>query len=287
VLLSCLACTSKPTSEVGSDAGAGGEGGAPSNGSGGKAGAAQRCPAGTNPKSAKSPTDVGVVTGSIVDELGAPTSAGLVQVCGKDICVNARVGDDGKLAQAVNQTLDSPACKFGDGLLWGKLALPLGAGDTDLGELTTVRLPDYADAASLDPGADASSGGVTLRIAGDARVEVDILTYETESQRGFRAAALPDAALSQLKQDFVEGFALAPLETRICPSPTVSLANNAALDPGTAVELYMLGFDVLEGWAPYGQWQHVADGQVSDDGKTLDFPGGLPLLTTIAVKVKP
>jgi hypothetical protein len=211
----------------------------------------------------------------------------LVQVCGKDICVNARVGDDGKLTQAVNQTLDSPACKFGDGLEWGKLAVPVGDGDTDLGELMTVRLPQYADSAALEPGTDASSGGVTLSLAQNAHVEIDILTYETEEQRGFRAAPLPDAALAQLKQDFVEGFALAPLETRICPSPALSLANSAALDPGTAVELYGLGFDVLEEWAPYGQWQHFGDGQVSADGKSIDFPEGLPLLTTIAVRVKP
>jgi hypothetical protein len=242
---------------------------------------------GPYPKTAKTPTDVGVVSGNIVDELGMPTSSGLVQVCGKDICVNARVGDDGKLAQAVNQTLDSPACKFGDGLEWGKLALPVEAGDTDLGELTTVRLPDYAHSAALDPGTDASSNGVTLSLTTDARVEIDILTYETEEQRGFRAAPLPDAALAQLKQDFVEGFALAPLETRICPSPALSLANSASLEPGTAVELYGLGFDVLEQWAPYGQWQLFGDGQVSADGKTLDFSDGLPLVTTIAVRVKP
>lgn len=273
---------------MGSDAGAGGDGGTTSTGLGGKGGTTSaRCPFGPYPKTAKSPTDIGVVSGSIVDELGAPTSSGLVQVCGKDICVNARVGDDGKLAQAVNQTLDSPACKFGDGLEWGKLAVPLETGDSDLGELTTVRLPDYADSAALEPGAEPSSGGVTLSLAKDANVEIDILTYETEAQRGFRAAPLPEAALAQLKQDFALGFALAPLETRICPSPALSLANSAALEPGTEVELYGLGFDVLEQWAPYGQWQHFGDGQVSGDGKSIEFPDGLPLLTTIAVRVKP
>jgi hypothetical protein len=48
----------------------------------------------------------------------------------------------------------------------------------------------------------------------------------------------------------------------------------------------MLGLDVNEAFAPYGRWTKIGDGQVSDDGQTLEFPSGLPLLTAIAVKVK-
>jgi hypothetical protein len=210
-----------------------------------------------------------------------------VQICGKDICINARVGDDGKLGERVDQDLDSPACKFGDGLTWAKLALPLAEGDTELGTLTTARLPDFTEGVAFTPGQTITSGGVSLALDATAQVEIDTLTYEDESERGFRAVTLPEPALTQLGQDFVAGFALAPVDTRICPSPALSLENTANLAPGAALELFLLGVDVVEAWAPYAGWQKVGEGQVSDDGATLEFPEGLPLLTTIGVREKP
>jgi len=282
-----VACTSDPA-EPDANAGAAGEpSSAGSSGNGGKTGATpERCPDGTNPRGDAKPVDLGIVSGQLVDEQGDPTSAGLVQICGKDICINAKVGSSGKLAENVGQTLDTPACKFGDGLTWGKLALPLDSGDTELGSLTTVRLPEFSESVAFVPGESITSGGVTLHLDAKASVEVDTLTYEDDSQRGFRAAALPEAALAQLKQDFVAGFALSPVETRICPSPALSLENTANLPPGTALTLLVLGLDVSEHLAPYAAWQEVGEGHVSDDGATLEFPDGLPLLSTLAVRVK-
>jgi hypothetical protein len=284
LLLWSAACSSTPAEpdQNGGASGAAGDSGA----SGGSGSSIVKCPEGTNPRSAANPTQVGTVSGQIVDENGAPTSAGLVQICGKDICINARVGDDGVLAQRVGQLLEDPACKFGDGLTWGKLAVPVVPGANALGTLTTVRLPDFADAAPLTPGQAASSGGVTLTLDPGAHVNVDGLTYVDESQQGFRAVALPEQALTQLKQDFVAAYALSPVETRICPSPSLSIENAAQLMPGSGLELYILGFDVLEPWAPYGAWQKIGDGQVSADGATLEFPDGLPLLTAIGIKEK-
>ncbi len=223
----------------------------------------------------------------LVDELGAPTSAGLVQVCGKDICINANVDDSGDLYQVIKQDMDAPACKYGDGRTFGKLALPLTGGDTDLGTLTTVRLPDFAEGVPLTPGETATSVGVSLTLASNARVEVDTLTYELAEERGFRAAALPEAALSPLDQGFVLGFALSPVETRICPSPALTIDNTAKLKAGAELELYIAGFDVVEEWAPYAGWQKVGEGRVSSDGATLDFPDGVPLLTAIGIREKP
>lgn len=280
-------CTSTPADP---DAGGGGAGESSTGGSGttgGKGGSAavERCPAGTNPSGDAKPVELGTVSGQLVDEQGDPTSAGLVQVCGKDICINARVTSSGELAEVVGDTLDTPACKFGDGLTWGKLAIPLESGDTELGTLTTVRLPDFSESVAFTPGTSISSGGVTLTLAAKARVEVDFLTYEDEAQQGFRAAALPEAALTQLNQDFAAGFVLSPVETRICPSPALSLENTANLAPGTALELLVLGLDVAEHWAPYGQWQKVGEGQVSEDGATLEFADGPPVLTAIGIRV--
>ncbi len=278
-----VACASDPASPD-PNGGAGGEPG--SAGKGGSSPIAD-CPAGTNPHADAKRLSLGLVSGQLVDEQGEPTSAGLVQICGKDICINARVVDDGNLSEDVdNQTLDTPACKFGDGLTWGKLAIPLGAGDNALGTLTIARLPDFADAVPFTPGEAITSGGVTLTLAADVHVEVDTLTYEDEAQQGFRAVALSEPAVTQLRQDFVAGYALSPVETRVCPSPALSLENRGNLPAGRALELFVLGLDVGEKWAPYGGWQKVGEGQVSDDGATLEFPDGLPLLTAIGIREK-
>lgn len=263
-------------------------GGSSSQGGGGSGGKSQpSCPQGDNPRGDAKPEKLGSVSGQIVDEQGQPTSSGLVQICGRDICINARVTSNGKLAEQVDQTLDSPACKWGDGFEWAKLALPLEAGDSELGTLTTARLPDYSEAVPLAAGQVVTSGGVTLTLAPKAQVVVNALDYETEQQQGFRAVAIPEAALTRLDPDFVAGYALSPLETRICPSASLQLENAGNLATGTALELYLLGLDVEEAWAPYGQWLKIAEGVVSDDGASLDFPDSVPLLTAVAVKVKP
>ena len=283
-----VACASDPASPAPDD-GAGGEAGSAGSSSSGKGGSSTTaaCPAGTNRHADAKPLSLGLISGQLVDEQGEPTSAGLVQICGKDICINAHVGDDGNLAEDVDdQTLDTPACKFGDGLTWGKLAIPLGAGDNVLGTLTTPRLPELAEAVPFTPGEAITSGGVTLTLAANARVEIDTLTYEDEAQQGFRAVALSEPALTQLGQDFVAGYALSPVETRVCPSPALSLENTANLPAGAALELFVLGLDVSEKWAPYGAWQKVSEGQVTDDGATLEFPDGLPLLTAIGIREK-
>jgi hypothetical protein len=283
------ACSSEKATPDGQP-GAGGEGASAgsSGSSGGTAGRPTQasCPKGQNPRGDAQPVPLGSVSGQIVDEQDQPTSSGLVQICGRDICINARVGSNGKLAEAIDKTLDTPACKWGDGFDWAKLALPLDAGDSDLGTLTAVRLPDYADSVPLEPATSASSGGVTLTLDAKAAVVVNTLDYETQEQQGLRAVELTGAALTQLGQDFVEAFALSPLETRICPSPSLSLSNSAELAPGTELELYLLGLDVDEAWAPYGRWLKIGEGSVSEDGQSLDFPDGVPLLTAVGVKVR-
>jgi len=282
-------CSSSPANPNtdGADAGAGGEPSAGGSSNGGKGGATPaHCPTEPNHKTDTESVLVGQVSGQLVDEDGQPTSAGLVQVCGKNVCINAHVDDSGQLAEDVNQLLNAPACKFGDGLTWGKLALPISLGDNELGTLMTARLPDFADSAAFTPGTSISSGGVSLTLSPSAQVEVDTLTYEDEAQQGFRAAALPEPAVTRLGQDFVAGWVLSPVETHICPSPALSLENTARLAPGAALELFVLGVDVAEAWAPYGGWEKVGEGQVSDDGTALQFPDGLPLLTAIGVREK-
>lgn len=289
-LVLSAACSSDPADSDSGSAGSGGSAAGETSSAGkssvGGTSAVTRCPDGENPGSAPNPIEVGSISGLIVDEQGEPTSAGLVQVCGKDVCTQANVAKDGKLVENVGDTRDTPAVKFGDGFDWAKLLVLVGEGDNELGTLTTVRLPDYADGATLQAGKNATSGGVTLTLADDAHVDVNFLDYEDESQQVFRAAALTEPALAQLKQGFVQGYALSPLETKLCPSPALSLENTAGLEPGTELELYILGLSVDEDFADYGTWQKVGEGSVSEDGKNLEFPEGVPVLTAIGVKVK-
>ena len=245
-----------------------------------------RCAQGPFPTSDTEPVTVGEVTGQLVDEQGDPAPSAHVQVCAKNVCYDATLNANGQFGHDYGEEMNAPACKYGDGKAWGKLALPLGAGDSDVGTLTVVALPDFADGAPLVPGEAASSGGVTLSLADDAIVEIDDLTYEDQSEWGFRAAPLSETVLAQLGQDFVMGFALAPLETVICPSPVLSLENSAGLAAGTELELFMQGHDVSEEWAAYAGWEKVGEGQVTEDGSALEFPDGLPALTSIGIREK-
>jgi hypothetical protein len=276
------ACSSEPITE---GAGAGGAS-ASAGGQAGKA-AAERCPDGPGRESQTEVVEVGVVQGRFVDPSGEPVEAGLVQICGKDICVNADVGPSGELYQNVSQAIDAPACKFGDGRSFGKLAFPIEGGDVNLGTITAVPLPDLSQGASFEPGESVTSSGVSLRLSRDTRVEVDTLTYANADEHVFRAARLPDETLALLGEGFLLGFALAPVETQLCPAAALSIDNLEQLAPGTELELYQLGLDVSEEWAPYAGWQKVGEGAVTGDGSALEFQDGLPLLTAIAIREKP
>jgi hypothetical protein len=283
------ACSSEPTDGAGGNAGVGASGGGEgaSAGKGGSSAQPESCPKGPGAITETEAVEVGRVVAQIVDEQGEPASPGLVQICGKDVCYTVAVDATGQLVRDVNGPMKAPACKLGDGRAWGKLALPFGAGDTDLGTLVAVGLPGFSQGMALTPGESVTSAGVTLTLDPGAVVEIDTLSYEEASEWGFRAAAVTGDALTQLGQDFALVFALAPLETRICPSPALSVENDAELAPGTELELFSAGLDVSEEWAPYAGWQKVGEGQVSEDGSSLDFPDGLPVLTAIGIREKP
>ncbi|HKY35712.1 MAG TPA: hypothetical protein VJN18_07235 [Polyangiaceae bacterium] len=277
------ACSSDPVDSDGA-AGSSSGGEAASAGKAGSGTVPQTCPDGPGAASETEEVVVGRVEALIVDEQGDPTSPGLVQVCAKNVCYDVAVNGSGQMLKDVNGGMNAPACKLGDGRAWGKLAFPFGEGDTDLGTLVVVALPDYADGVPLVAGESATSAGVTLTLDASARVEIDTLSYEEASEWGFRAAVISGDALAQLGQDFAVAYALAPLETVICPSPALSIDNATGLAAGTELELFSQGLDVLEEWAPYAGWQKVGEGQVSEDGASLEFPDGLPVLTAIGVR---
>jgi hypothetical protein len=278
-------CASEPATPEG--AGASGNGG--SAGSGGKGtagGKASRCPDGPFPKSTTEAVQVEQVSGKLVDEEGEPTPDAHLQVCAKNVCYDATLGSSAEFDESYGEEMDAPACKFGDGKGWGKLAIALEGGASDVGTLTVVTLPALAQGAKLVAGTSASSGDVTLTLSDDARVEIDELTYEDESEWAFRAAPFSDAVLAELGRDFALGFSLVPHETVICPAPALSVENTAGLEAGAALELFVHGLDVSEEWAPYAGWEKVGEGEVSEDGATLEFPDGVPVLTAIGIREK-
>lgn len=285
VIALAFGCASEPTIPGG--AGASGNGGSAGSGGKGMAGSkAARCPDGPFPKSTTEAVQVEQVSGKLVDEEGEPTPDAHLQVCAKNVCYDATLGSSAEFDESYREEMDAPACKFGDGKGWGKLAIALEGGASDVGTLTVVTLPALAQGAKLQAGATASSGGVTLTLADDARVEIDELTYEAESEWAFRAAPFSEAVLAELDQDFALGFSLVPHETVICPPPALSIENTAGLEAGAALELFVHGLDVSEEWAPYARWEKVGDGEVSEDGATLEFPDGVPVLTAIGIREK-
>jgi hypothetical protein len=278
-------CASEPTTPDGTAASSGGG----SAGSGGKGTAGSkpaRCPDGPFPKSTTEAVQVDQVSGQLVDEEGQPTPDAHLQVCAKNVCYDATLGSSAQFDESYDEEMDAPACKFGDGKGWGKLALALEGGTSDVGTLTVVTLPSLAQGAELAAGVVASSGSVSLTLSDDARVEIDELTYEDESEWVFRAAPFSEAVLAELGQDFALGFSLAPHETVICPAPALSIENTADLEAGATLELFVHGLDVSEEWAPYAGWEKVGEGEVSEDGATLEFPDGVPVLTAIGVREK-
>ena len=58
-----------------------------------------------------------------------------------------------------------------------------------------------------------------------------------------------------------EGFemivGLGPHETRFCPGAALSVPNDAALEPGTAVDFVLYGLQVGEGFVPYLSLIHI------------------------------
>jgi hypothetical protein len=209
-------------------------------------------------------------------------------VCGLDICTNGFTDEEGVTSVSPGELITQPAFKYGDGLAFGKFALPLpGAGPTfELGTLRTVRLPEQGS--PIVKGQSSSAGEVTLTLDARTEVEFDLLIYRTEEQQAFRAAELdladaPDGLLGDSAVELV--FALAPVETEFCPAATLELPNSGGWDAGTEVEFLLHGLDIRERFSPYAGWATVASGVVDEGGQRLVMQeGGIRTLGTIGVR---
>jgi hypothetical protein len=286
----------------GSAATGGSAGSAGAAGSAGSGGSGPKCPGpGYHEQVTAQPIDS--LTARVIDVDGNPAANVSATVCGTDICIYGSTDDQGNVETCdkelgfctpgiqPNQAIKKPAFKFGLGITYVKWAIPLPAGATHaLGDVTTARLPDISTGLELTPGADLDSGGIVLSIPADAKVDVDVLSYELPEQRRFRAVEVAVDKTPAFAQ--AEGFEIivgtTPVDTYICPAAKLSVPNSAGWPAGTEVEFWLHSVEPAEEWAPYGGWAKVSDGAVSGDGQSVVTADGqgVPQLTVFGIKKK-
>lgn len=295
-----LACGGGDTGSGGSTGGSTGTGGAgatmTAGGTGGSTGGtggstAPQCD-GPGYGGGEKATDVGVVSAKLVDQDGNPAAGVAIFVCGVDICTVPDVsGADGDGTVAANMTLKAPAFKYGDGFDWAKFAQPVPAGDTDVGQVTSIKLPAIGTGDNFAAGASATSNGVTIDVPAGGSVIIDELVYEDVSQQTFRVAEVPviaDIPAIDATIGLQIVYGAAPMETEFCPAAKVHVPNSLGWAAGAKAELWIHGLEVGQDWAPYAGWAKVSDATVSADGSEVvtDDGGGIPLLSTFGLKLK-
>src|SRR6185436_12237369 len=117
------------------------------------------------------------LTAKVVDLSGGPVNEG-IQICGFDICLNVTADASGNVNESPGQQLDRPAFKWGNGTRYAKFAWLLPDQPTHtIGTVMTAAFPPASGGTTLTPGTSATSNGLTLTIAADTNVEIDLLTY--------------------------------------------------------------------------------------------------------------
>lgn len=234
---------------------------------------------------------IGTISAKIVDLAGQPVPKDLsAQVCGTDICITGTTNALGAVTEQVNQSLVKPAFKYGDARTFAKMLIPVKAGSTDFGTITTAALP----VAGMDfaPGKTIVSGDVSIEIAANGIAEVDPLIYPEVIDQQLRAVTIPvDKVQGVLAgaPTIAQLYGVAPVDTVFCPPAKVTVPNAdpMKLPAGADVEFLILNVETIEAWGPYGEWQKVSDGKVSADGKTITTTQGLPVLHLFGIRKKP
>jgi hypothetical protein len=228
------------------------------------------------------------VSATITDVSGAPVAGMPVSVTGINISFPGTTAADGTVTVSVSASagLKAPAFRYGDGLTYPRLLLPLTKPMPALPALVTAKLP--VAGAALMPGTSATSGDLTLTIAADATVLIDALSFDTADKQALRAVTLPPDRLGDVTGGlgFDVVIAAGPAQTTFCPPAAASVPNALGWPAGTKVEFLILGGNVSQDWAPWAGWTKVSDGAVSEDGQTIATApgGGLPVLDVIGIR---
>lgn len=231
------------------------------------------------------------VTGTITDVDGAPIAGLPVSITGLNLSFPGQTAADGMVTVSVSAGagLKAPAFRYGDGVTYPRLLVPLKHPMSALPPLVTAKNP--ASGAALTAGTTATSGDLTLIVAAGAAVTIDELSFDTADRQALRAVTLPAARLAEVTGGL--GFdlviAAGPAQTMFCPPAAARVPNTLSWPAGTKVEFWVLGGDVLQLWAPYGGWTKVSDGVVSDDAQSIVTApgGGLPVLDVIGIRSAP
>ena len=222
-------------------------------------------------------------------------------LCGLDICLDPKVTNaNGQVTITAPMpmmgeppfTMVAPALKYGDGLLYGRFAIPLTEAVTVFPTVVTPKLPPLAEGTTLAAGMTVTSGDVTLTIPEGTEVEIDYLVYDEVEKEGFRTATIPDPSLLTAVDPTLGleiAYAVAPVETLFCPAVMVTVPNTHGLTAGAEVEFFVHGVDVAQHWAPYAGWAKMSDGRVSADGMTISTSpeGGMSVLSVFGIRLKP
>ena len=82
----------------------------------------------------------------------------------------------------------------------------------------------------------------------------------------------PAVTSSGLNIEVVVG--MAPVDTVVCPAAALTVPNTLGWTAGAEVEFYLHGTLTFEHWAPYGEWEKVAEGVVDGDGTSITTKDG-------------
>jgi hypothetical protein len=233
------------------------------------------------------PTEVGEVRGTVLDLDGEPVTDAEVQVCGKNLCLYGDTGPDGGfvVTNTSGEELDTPIVKSGDGLAFARFgyAMPVDGEEVDA---TTAALTDSGTA--MAAGAVAEADGVTLTIAADGVVGINLLDFGDPGEDTFRAAVIPQDQVDLIApgEAFDMVIGLGPHETLFCPAAQLTVPNDAGLAAGAEVDVLLYGLQIGDSFVAYGTWSRVAGGVVSEDGATITTDAeALPVLGPIGIRL--
>ncbi|MFO0626090.1 MAG: hypothetical protein U0325_10775 [Polyangiales bacterium] len=237
------------------------------------------------------------VRGQVLDTDGAPRVDVPVTVCGP-VCWLGRTGTDGRFTVGVGDFVPTAIysvlahARPDHATVYVPMPDVVGPGDIiTLAE--PLRVPRYTatgDVIDGDAGV-ARAGAVTVRVPADARLELDLEDFKLgELGRRLRVAQVPvDRAPPFAREGRVQAvWALAPFAMTSTRPLGLRLPNTLNLAPGAAVDVVMMGGDILPPRSNAGRAVVAARGAVSVDGAFVEtLPNeGVSQLTWVGVRAR-
>jgi hypothetical protein len=236
---------------------------------------------------------VTTVDATLFDASGKPIAGVPVFTCGTNLCTEPHpTAADGHAQVTACVEIANPALKVFDDPAWVPFAALLeGSGPSfTLPRVTLAALP--AQGSPLTKGSNASAG-VTLDVTGTVKFDFE---HMTAASQGFRVAAVTpgwfaSTGLDPVAKGIQVVWGLAPLNTKLAPSATLTVPNTASWAAGAQVDVFLNGTDTTTATppAPWGTWGPIGTAHVSADGNTVSTdPGagnGLPEVAMVGLKL--